>query len=111
MAPKLPDRVEQAIRDYAARVRERFGARLLGLSLYGSYARGEARPSSDVDVFVRVADLSEPERRELFELAADVSLAHLVTLQAFAPAAAEYEWLHRYECRILRDISEEGMPL
>lgn len=108
---RVPSPVREALTDMAGRVRARFGVRTLEIVLYGSQARGEAGIDSDVDLFVRVAKLTEKERAEIFELAAEVSLAHDVTLQAFAPLPAEHEWLDTNECRILRDIAAEGVQL
>lgn len=107
----LPARVATALQDFADRVRLRFGARVLAMRLYGSYARGEARTWSDVDVFVRIDQLTEAERGALFETAGEVNIAHLVTIQVFAPLPQEHEWLVRNECRIMRDIAADGAPL
>ncbi|KRE17664.1 hypothetical protein ASE63_00165 [Bosea sp. Root381] len=41
-----------ALEDYAERVRESYGARLVEMHLFGSRARGTARPDSDADVAV-----------------------------------------------------------
>jgi predicted nucleotidyltransferase len=107
----LPARIECAARDLAARLRSRFGERACAISVFGSQARGEGREDSDLDVFVRIAGLTERERAELFELAGAVSIDHLVCVQTLAPAPAEYEWLDRNECALLRDIREHGIPL
>ncbi len=40
------------VRRVKARLQALYGARLAGVYLYGSHARGEARPDSDVDVLV-----------------------------------------------------------
>lgn len=107
----VPPTVADAARDFASRLRARFGARLLEVRLCGSQARGDAGVDSDVDLYVRVEGLVEAERRAIFELAGEVSIEHLVELQAFAPAPAEHDWLTRHECRILRDVAAEGLPL
>lgn len=39
-----------ALRDLRARLEAHYGERLAAVLLYGSHARGEARPGSDVDV-------------------------------------------------------------
>jgi len=47
--------------EYAERLRDLFGDRLLELRLFGSYARGEAHEDSDVDVLVVVEGLTDLE--------------------------------------------------
>lgn len=41
---------QQLLRDIKARLTVVYGARLRGVILYGSEARGEGRPDSDIDV-------------------------------------------------------------
>ena len=52
---KSREDVLHALADEAAYLRERFG--VVRLALYGSFARGQARPDSDVDLLV---ELSRP---------------------------------------------------
>ena len=47
-----PDDILPLVRRVKARLEEAYGARFAGLVLYGSYARGEAGPDSDVDLLV-----------------------------------------------------------
>lgn len=54
--------IEHVIRSYARAARAA-GVPVARIYLLGSYARGQARPDSDVDVMVTVEDLDgEPER-------------------------------------------------
>ena len=108
---RLPWHVEQAARDLCARARARFGARLRRALLFGSHARGEGGAASDVDVFLLVDSLTEKERGELFETAGQVSIDHLISVQSFAPLPDEHRWLERHDCRILRDLTAEGIEL
>ena len=56
MTATLPDstppRVRAAIAEVRARLEALYGDRLARVVLYGSYARGEAGPDSDVDLLV-----------------------------------------------------------
>ena len=45
------------LREAVDRLREAFGVKLIGVALYGSRARGEAREESDVDLLVVAQDL------------------------------------------------------
>ena len=40
---------------YAAKAKEAFGDRLVSIALFGSVARGQAGPGSDIDLFVETA--------------------------------------------------------
>ena len=48
--------VNRAIQDYARAVREAYGARVKGIYLFGSRARGDHTPESDADVAVVLDD-------------------------------------------------------
>lgn len=50
--------IENYISVLTDRLRERFNARLLYVGLQGSYLRGEATESSDIDIMVIIEDLS-----------------------------------------------------
>ncbi len=50
--PRLPRKVQAALEEFQRRALELFPDDILQIILYGSYARGEATPDSDVDVMV-----------------------------------------------------------
>lgn len=75
----LDARRERALSDFAERVRAALGRRLVDLRLFGSVARGDARPDSDLDVLVVVHAPEEARARlegEIVDLAFDVNLLH-----------------------------------
>ena len=54
--PPTESEVAQALARFARDVRRHYGERLRGVYLFGSRARGDHRPDSDVDVAVVLAD-------------------------------------------------------
>jgi len=87
-APRLPRKVKAALADFQRRLLELFPGEISQLILYGSYARGEATPASDVDVMVvvkwnqerlsdgtYVAPISDPRWQAIINAAADSLLA------------------------------------
>lgn len=54
MQPETADRMVQRISGMRSELRERFSVTKIGV--FGSFARGEARPDSDVDILVELAE-------------------------------------------------------
>lgn len=60
LPPHLPPHVRAALAEAKARLSEMYGDRLARVVLYGSYARGDAREDSDVDLLVVLRGDYEP---------------------------------------------------
>lgn len=72
-----------------------YGKRLAGVYLFGSFARGEATPESDVDILVvldEVADYGQ-EIKRTGHLISDLSLEYDVSISRFFASAEA--WRHR----------------
>jgi predicted nucleotidyltransferase len=52
MSTKVPARIRKLMKEFKDGLIRIYGDRLKGVYLYGSYARGEARSDSDVDVMI-----------------------------------------------------------
>ena len=95
------------MRELAGRVRERFGERLVSVTLFGSRARGEGRDDSDLDVLVRLHDATREDRRVLQDVAFDLGLdAGLVISPLLADTAT---W--RGDSFLAGAIAREGIAL
>lgn len=57
---ELPSHVATAMGELKAGLSALYGTRLCGVYLYGSYARGDFHPESDVDVLVVLAGAVKP---------------------------------------------------
>lgn len=70
----MTDSVRQALAEARRRLEALYGDRLVRLVLYGSQARGDARPESDVDVLVILQGPFElySETKHLARLALDL---------------------------------------
>jgi hypothetical protein len=62
---------------YRRLLEEHFGERLVPATLFGSYARGDARADSDVDVAIVLDRIDSPAERMLpMELMGDLIVSH-----------------------------------
>jgi predicted nucleotidyltransferase len=61
----LPPALREAVRKLEVGLRDLYGERFRGLLLYGSYARGDAREGSDVDLLLLLLGPVNPFREVL----------------------------------------------
>jgi predicted nucleotidyltransferase len=97
---------------FAERVRSHFGTRLARVILYGSAARGEWTPESDIDVLV-LLDRVMPEDGDWLSLQA-VRLGLLdrgLLLQPLYMPEADFERLKARERAFALEVEREGIPL
>jgi predicted nucleotidyltransferase len=86
-----------------------YGDKLKAVYLYGSYARGDYRQGSDVDVMILLSDYRNywEELRRSTELASDISLEYDVTVSRLI--MKEIQWKES-DMPVLRNIHKEGVP-
>ena len=105
------DEARAALSSLKERVTTLLGITLLKLVLYGSRARGDADPDSDVDVAIVVRNLDVETKDRILSIVTDVELEHLVPLSTLILSEEEYRRLLEGERRIALDIEREGINL
>lgn len=71
---RIPEAVKGAVSKFVKEVRKELGERVRDIRLYGSFARGEGRIDSDIDVAVIVDKRDITVTRTLRRIAAEISL-------------------------------------
>jgi predicted nucleotidyltransferase len=95
--------------EFARLVRSRLGGRARRIILFGSRARGDARPESDYDVVI-VVDRRTPEVREaLLEIEVDIMDRHGSLVACLL--RDEHEWAASQRQPIGLNVAREGVPL
>lgn len=109
MNRKIPLRIRKLMKELKAGLVLIYGDRLKAVYLYGSYARGDFRPGSDVDVMILLKDYKSywDELNRISYLASDVSLEHDVTVSCLI--MKEMQW-KQSDMPVLRNIHKEGLP-
>ena len=103
-------RIRTILAELRSRFEDLYGDRLVKLILYGSQARSDAEPDSDIDVLVvlrgEVAPGQEIERTGDF--VSEVSLAHQAVVSCVFVSEERYrsEWTP-----LLSSVRREGVPV
>ncbi len=94
-------------------LQSQLGSDLWLLLLYGSRARGEAQPDSDVDLFVVLRRASEAAQEKVRQVAYDVmweaDFAYVFSL--YLTDVLHYETLEQHGSSFLRNVQREGKVL
>ncbi|NJL48450.1 MAG: nucleotidyltransferase domain-containing protein [Leptolyngbyaceae cyanobacterium SM2_5_2] len=87
-----------------------YGDCLVHLTLFGSQARGDQEPSSDIDVLVVLRSIVNPgeEIKRTGKIVADLSLHYDVVISCLFMDEAQYQTRNN---ALLRNIRKEGVLL
>jgi predicted nucleotidyltransferase len=109
MNRKVPLRIRKLMKELKEGLIRIYGDRLKAVYLYGSYARGDYRQGSDVDVMILLSDYKNywEELRRSTNLASDISLDYDVTVSRLI--MKEIQWKES-DMPVLRNIHREGVP-
>ena len=109
MNRKIPLHIRKLMKELKEGLIRIYGDKLKAVYLYGSYARGDYRQGSDVDVMILLSDYRNywEELRRSTELASDISLEYDVTVSRLI--MKEIQWKES-DMPVLRNIHKEGVP-
>jgi predicted nucleotidyltransferase len=99
------------LEELRSRIHQEFPGYSLRMTLFGSRARGEAEPDSDMDVLIEleVPQISFPEKQRLRRIAGEISLESGIILSLLV--ADQQTRQERGDFSIFQNIREEGIPV
>ena len=107
------DGLSPLLKAFTAKLQQELGTKLLLLILYGSYARGDSEPDSDVDLFVVLRRPSESEyekvRRVAYRVMWEADFAYVFSL--YLTDMHHYQTLEQHGSSFLRNVQREGKVL
>jgi predicted nucleotidyltransferase len=107
----ISDREENALRAYAELLERRFGPRLLEVLFFGSKARDEAGPDSDIDIAVILQQPTAQDLSEARGLAFDLWLAYGVLISVRAMSQQGWDKLGNLHSLFYRNVKRDGISL
>lgn len=106
----MSEKLQSLLRELRNRFEAIYGARLVRLVLFGSQARGDPEPGSDIDVLVVLEGdvLPGEEIRRTGKITADMSLENNVVVSCAFISADRYL---REQSPLMINVRREGVPV
>ena len=111
LSERLSSNEEKVIDTFVQQLHARFGQDVIDVRLFGSKARGEAGPDSDVDILILVTRSKYDLKHAILWLAAEISLAYDVLLSTRVIPADAWEKMAQGETLFYRTVHAEGVSL
>jgi predicted nucleotidyltransferase len=107
---EYPISIRLALKELKQLLSEVYGERLSGTYLYGSYARGDFHPGSDVDILVALKGIVNPSREidRLSQGVSDICLEYDVLIALFP---VPEDWLEVRKSPLFENVRREGVAL
>ena len=107
----LTSNEKQAVNEFVDQLDRQFAGQVQFITLFGSRARGEARPDSDMDLLVVMSDVDSKTRRAVRYLAVEVWLKYGIYLSTRVWSHAHWHELEEHQTLFYRNICRDGITL
>ena len=106
----MPIDISKLLKELKEGLNRLYGERLKGLYLYGSYARGDYKEGSDLDILLVLDDFERApiELTRTDDLVGDLSLTYEITISLMF--MREKDWLTA-DKPLLCNVRVEGIPV
>lgn len=111
LSPPLSANERQAVAKFVDRLHHRYPKRILQSVLFGSKARGDSGPSSDIDILIIVDDEDWQFQHAISTLAARMSLEYDVLIAPRVIGHERWERIKRHGFGLYQNVIAEGIPL
>jgi predicted nucleotidyltransferase len=107
-------KIEPLINDFIKELEMVLGQNLSKVILYGSYARGDQRENSDIDLMILTSLDNDDEIRSIEKVLYDVSfeyeMEHLINISVIVDNEKHfYDWVN--DLPFYRNVEQEGVVL
>ena len=109
--PNIRSEVQAAIAAYIHRVATENTNEVLSITLYGSQARGEAGPKSDIDLFIVIRHDIQALRQALMGLAWQVQFEYDMVISDIIRTSAQLSQMRERQFPFYQNLEREGILL
>lgn len=102
---------QMSIRAFLQRLDQAYGHAIQQIILFGSKARGDSQPESDIDILIIVDEEDWALRDEISRIAAQLSLAHDVLIGPRVIGAERWRRMKSDRFTLYENVSREGLIL
>lgn len=102
---------EEDLEKFVSEIRELLDSQVEDIILYGSYAREEHTPGSDIDILILVSDSEDIDRRKVSEVAGRYFTEENLLFSPLIMEKEEYEKKLEENYTFHRNVDEEGVKL
>jgi len=105
----MPANIKRLLKELKQGLVHLYGEQLQAVYLYGSYARGEARSDSDIDVMIVLGHYEQygDEIERTGELVSSLSLEYGISISRVIMTLDQWQ---KSDTPLLRNIRAEGLP-
>lgn len=100
-----------AVQAFLNRIQQGYGDSIQEIILFGSKAREDSKPDSDIDILVIVTEESWALRDDISLIAAQESLAHDVLLGPRVIGKERWSQMARDQFTLYQNVAREGLVL
>lgn len=105
----MDENIKPIIEEFKTRLREIYGKKLKNIILYGSWARGDAREHSDIDLAVLLEGEVNQGREidRMIEIITDLQLRYNTLISVYPVSMKNYRSINS---PLLMNVHREGIP-
>jgi len=111
MAPELNRNQKEAINRYLGILNQIYRKQISKVILFGSVARGDFSPESDIDLLIVTANGGQNLKDEISMVCFDIMLETEVILSPLVMDEETYEWHKTYRDPLYNQIQKDGIDL
>lgn len=105
----LNTREKKAVLEFRDKLIQKFGEQFKLIVLFGSKARGDYDPESDIDLLLVVKKKSLDFRDKIYDIVMDIGLDYDVVLSLIIRSEAEYKRFVSLKTPFMQNVAREGV--